>query len=203
MGRPETPVGTGLRRSVEAPPVRVVNRAGGWGERTYRPRGRGRSADPRFSGAGGNRIDHRIVGAVLASCSGVATVSSIPMRVDSAGDARAAARADRALAHFRRQALPEPAVSAAGALPYPRLQTVGDGATAFRCAPEAPRGGVPHGVVSVAGPDDRVCDRAGACHGCRPRTLIARSRPRGRWSSGIGHVANEEPSLQRQTLAEA
>ena len=42
-------LGTGLRRSFEAPLVVSSTGAGGWGERAYRPRGRRRSADPRLT----------------------------------------------------------------------------------------------------------------------------------------------------------
>ena len=52
----------------------------------------------------------------------------------------------------------EPPVSAPGALPYPPLQAVGEGAAAVRRAADAPRCCLPHGVVCVAGADDRVCD---------------------------------------------
>ena len=44
------------------------------------------------------------------------------------------------------------------ALSHLPLPAVGDGAAAVRRAADAPGGGQPHGVVCVAGPDDRVCD---------------------------------------------
>ena len=47
---------------------------------------------------------------------------------------------------------------APGTLPYPPLPAVRDGAAALRRAPDAPRGGLPHGVVCVAGADNCVCD---------------------------------------------
>ena len=50
MGRPETPVGTGLRRSLEAPPGRVVNRGGWVGRKSLPPAGAGQvRADPRLT----------------------------------------------------------------------------------------------------------------------------------------------------------
>ena len=52
----------------------------------------------------------------------------------------------------------EPPVSAPGALPHPPPPAVRDGAAALRRAPDAPRGCLPHGVVCVAGADNRVCD---------------------------------------------
>ena len=157
-GRRLPGVGVVLRALFEAPAGRLVNRGGRVGRKSLPPAGAAQVRRRSFDGGGGHRVDHQIVRAVWQAGSCVAAVSGLPVGVDSPGDARAAPWTDRALAYFRRRALTEPPVSAPGALPYPPLPAVGDGAAALRRAPDALRGGLAHGVVCVAGADDRVCD---------------------------------------------
>ena len=56
-----------LRPSFEAPPGRVVNRGGRVGRKSLPPAGAAQVRGRSFDGAGGHRVDHQIVRAVLAS----------------------------------------------------------------------------------------------------------------------------------------
>lgn len=154
-----------LRRLFEAPPGRVLNRVGGWVERGSRPRGRCGSAGGRLAGG---RLGVRVTmgrssdrtSSLGKPARALRRSGAFPVGRDSAGDTRAAPRADRAEAYCRGQALTEPPLSAAGGVPDLRRQVVRDGVAGGRRAADARYGGLPHGVVWMAGPDERVRDLA-------------------------------------------
>ena len=56
-----------LRLLFEAPPRRVGNRGGRVGRKSFPPAGAAQVRGPSFVGAGGHRVDHQIVRAVLAN----------------------------------------------------------------------------------------------------------------------------------------
>ena len=152
--------------------------AGGWAERASRPRGRRRSADGRLTVpvAVGSIISVRIRSSLGKSVPALPWSAAFPVGVDCSGDARAAPWADRALAYSRRQAFTEPPVSAPGALIHPPLQAVRDGVAVLRRAADAPRGpSATRRRVCGRARRSRARSRAGACPGCRSRSLAARN----------------------------
>ena len=148
-----------LLRLFEAPPGRVVNRVGGWVERGSRPRG--------GCGSAGGRLAVRVTmgrssdrtSSLGKPARALRRSAAFPVGRDSAGDARAVPRADRVVAYSRRQALTEPPASARGKA-RSIAQAVRDGVAGGRRAADARRGGLPHGVVCMAGPDEGVGDLA-------------------------------------------